>query len=66
MALRVERWGRALATRTGTTVVFVDEYASSHEAEARLRKTSSGRRRSIDEIAATLILQDYLDGEAVA
>jgi len=66
MALRVERWGRVLAKRTGTAVVFVDEYASSREAEARLRETPSGRRRSIDEIAATLILQDYLDGEAVA
>lgn len=47
-------------------VIFRDERLTSREAEAILKERSErtrGRKGRIDQIAAAIILQDFLDGE---
>ena len=57
------KFARRLAARYGLPVVMVDETLTSATAEAELRatRTRAGRKSDIDAIAATLILQSYLD-----
>lgn len=58
------RWGKWLAEVTGLPVVFRDERFTSVEAEHLLQDAglkASQRKRKIDMIAATLLLQAYLD-----
>jgi putative Holliday junction resolvase len=60
------KFGRRLEGRFGLPVAFVDETLTSAEAESQLRE--AGNRRSgkgdVDTLAATLILQGYLDQRA--
>lgn len=58
------RWGKWLAETTGLPIVFRDERFTSTEAEVLLQEAglkASQRKRKIDMIAATLLLQAYLD-----
>jgi putative Holliday junction resolvase len=54
MARRVKRIGGVLARRTGTSVVFEDEWGTSIDADR-------SERGDPDAVAATFILQAYLD-----
>lgn len=60
------RFGRRLEGRFGLPVAYVDETLTSAEAESQLRE--AGRRPNgrgdVDTLAATLILQAYLDRPA--
>lgn len=62
--------GDALAASTGRPVRFVDERFTSVEAQRRLIEAGASRARrqaTIDQAAAALILQAWLDhGEAVS
>jgi len=60
MAKRVERFARQLEGRFHLPVARVDERYSSVEAESRLRGM---KRKSIDSVAAQLLLEQYF-GEA--
>ncbi len=54
----------ALERLTGLPVVLQDERLSSHEADERLARTERDwrkRKTQIDAVAASIILQDYLD-----
>ncbi len=62
------RFGNRLAGRSGLPVEFVDEHLSSNEAASRLvearRRGERGRirRQDVDPLAASIILQTWLDG----
>jgi putative Holliday junction resolvase len=58
----IERFAERLRTR-GLTVVFEDEAFTSAEAEARLgtQRPAARSGRATDALAASLILQQYLD-----
>jgi putative Holliday junction resolvase len=63
---RVRAAGEQLALRTGLPVKFVDERLSSVEAERRMAEAgadSRARRGSVDMVAASILLQAYLDEE---
>lgn len=63
---RAARFAEALRAQTGLPVELWDESFSTREARAaRLQMGVSRRRRSghLDEIAATVILQSYLDAQ---
>ena len=64
----IEGFCRRITRRIGVTINYVDEYASSFEAEENLRErggvSAADRRRGIvDSVAAALILQRYLERE---
>ena len=63
VAKLAEKFARRLQARYGVPVAFVDETLTSAEAEATLRatRTRAGRKSDVDAMAATLILQSYLD-----
>jgi putative Holliday junction resolvase len=56
---RVERFARQLQGRFHVPVHLIDERLSSHEATARQR--DEGSRRSLDEHAAQIILETWLN-----
>src|SRR5262245_24643909 len=63
-ARRVEGLIRALRERLSLPVVGVDERLTSREADAILREKGAGpreRRERSDELAAAIILRQYLD-----
>jgi putative holliday junction resolvase len=63
-ARRVERLIDVLRGRLSLPVVGVDERLTSREADAILRERGAGhreRRERSDELAAAIILQQYLD-----
>lgn len=60
MARRLRRISAVIARRSGCPVHLVDEHLTSAEAATRLR--DAGSDRPLDEVAAALILQRYLDG----
>lgn len=57
------KFARRLAARYGIPVVMVDETLTSATAEAELRetRTRASRKSDVDALAATIILQSYLD-----
>lgn len=61
--LKVQNFCRRLKKRVNVEIVYVDEHLSSEEAKEKLRST--GRRsvasEEIDAVAASIILQCYLD-----
>src|SRR4051794_10218354 len=61
LAKKVERFARQLEGRFRLPVARVDERFSSVEAESRLKGT---KRKSIDSVAAQLILEQYFDQAA--
>jgi putative Holliday junction resolvase len=65
LARRVERFARQLEGRFHLPVARVDERFSSVEAESRLKGTRSAiDKRSIDSVAAQLILEQYFSETA--
>jgi len=68
LARRVERFARQLEGRYRLPVALVDERFSSVEAESRLKsgKAKSPSKKSIDSVAAQLILEQYLNDRATA
>ncbi|MCS6829488.1 MAG: Holliday junction resolvase RuvX [Armatimonadota bacterium] len=73
-AEKVEEFVSCLREALGTPIVLVDERLSTAEADRRMREADvrrGKRRRSVDAVAAALILERYLgrqraglDGEA--
>jgi len=66
-ARRVRQFAEALAKRAGIRVLLWDERLSTVAAERSLRSQGvrgAARRRVVDQVAATLLLQSYLDREA--
>jgi len=61
LAKRVERFARQLEGRFHLPVARVDERFSSVEAESRLRGV---KRKSVDSVAAQLLLEQYFDQAA--
>jgi len=61
LAKRVERFARQLEGRFRVPVARVDERFSSVEAEQRLRGV---KNKSVDSVAAQLILEQYFDQAA--
>lgn len=64
MAARSQRFGEMLQSTAEVPVTHVDERFTSVVAERTLRdlgKSPSRNRAKVDEVAATLILQNYLD-----
>ena len=63
-------WGRAVARRAGTPIVFVDERLSSFDAEQSLIERKRGgekitrkrKKEQLDALAAAGFLQAFLDG----
>ena len=66
VARLAEKFARRLRERFGLPVAFVDETLTSATAESELRGARAGARRKsdVDVMAATLILQSYLDSPA--
>jgi putative pre-16S rRNA nuclease len=64
IARLAEKFGRRLAARYALPVVYVDETLSSATAEAALAatRTRAARASDVDAMAATIILQSFLDG----
>ncbi|MCS7042619.1 MAG: Holliday junction resolvase RuvX [Bryobacteraceae bacterium] len=68
MTRRVRAFAERLARETGIEVAYQDERLTSFEAEQRLRERGMSlrkmleakRRGAVDELAAVLILEDYL------
>lgn len=63
-ARRVEAFAEALRQRGGMPVELVDERLTTVQGERSLREMETSRRRRkrlIDQVAAQLILQQYLD-----
>ena len=63
VAKLAQKFARRLAARYKVPVVMVDETLTSAIAESELRatRTRPGRKSDVDALAATLILQSYLD-----
>ncbi|HSX27053.1 MAG TPA: Holliday junction resolvase RuvX [Chlamydiales bacterium] len=64
MAVIVEKFAQELEKALGIPVILIDERLSSRQAEAGLKEISLNRKERserIDEVAATLLLQSYLD-----
>jgi putative Holliday junction resolvase len=64
MTRRARRFARQLEARFRLPVAFADERLSSVTAEAHLRETGRGGREhknAVHALAATIILQSYLD-----
>ena len=63
VAKLAEKFARRLQARYGVPVAFVDETLTSADAEASLKRmrTRAGRKSDVDALAATLILQSFLD-----
>lgn len=61
-SLKVREFGKRLARRVGRPVIFWDEFQSSKEAlqEAIALDVSQKRRRTLDDIAAMVMLRRYL------
>lgn len=67
MSQRVDAFADKLRRRSGRAVRLWDERLSSAEANRMLQAAGIGlgrRRRAVDRVAATLILQNYLDWRA--
>ncbi len=63
-AQKVEGFAEGLRRRLGIPVHLMDERLTTVQGERMLRATGASRRRRkerIDQVAAQLILQDYLD-----
>jgi putative Holliday junction resolvase len=66
IAALASKFARRLAARYQVPVFFVDETLTSADAQASLKatRTRAAREGDVDVLAATLILQSYLDEPA--
>jgi len=68
-ARRVRETADRMARFLPITIQFVDERLSSVEAKRRMREAGLDERRqrgSVDMVAASIFLQDYLDAQAAS
>ncbi|HEY5893442.1 MAG TPA: Holliday junction resolvase RuvX [Chthoniobacterales bacterium] len=67
-AAKVKQFGAALQTRIGEVkVIFWDERMTTQQAQRSLHeagRNTKNSRRVIDQVAAVIILQNYLDAQA--
>lgn len=64
--IKTEEFKEALERRTGLPVIFVDERLTTVMADKTMMETGirrENRKEYVDEIAAMLILQTYLDSQ---
>ncbi len=61
MAEAVEKFAKAMEETLKIPVVLLDERLSSRQAEREIPLNRKARSETIDQVAATLILQSYLD-----
>ena len=63
VARLAEKFGRRFEARYNVPVMYVDETLTSAEAESSLKatRTRPGTKSDVDALAATLILQSFLD-----
>lgn len=62
-----EAFADELSRRTGLEIIWIDERLTTVQADRILEKTGvahSARKEHIDKMAAAIILQTYLDGQA--
>ena len=65
MTQKVRMFAQKLAQKTGLEVVLQDERLSSNEAESiRQRDKNLNQQHSIDALAATIIVQDWLSNRS--
>ncbi len=64
-ARRSQRLAEALGAR-GASVVFQGEYLTTNEARRRARTAGRDPRRPVDDIAAQVLLEEYLCSRAPA
>lgn len=57
----VRRWARRLASATGMTVTLQDEQLTTVDAQALARARRRRPRDPVDDLAARVMLQGYLD-----
>lgn len=57
----IRRYVARFEKRAAIKIEFVDEYASSEEALEALRHKSGSKKGMLDSVAASIILQRYLD-----
>ena len=65
IAIKTREFMEKLNEQTNITIKFVDERLSSLMAEEMLKETERDwkkRKEKLDAVAASIILQDYLDG----
>jgi putative Holliday junction resolvase len=70
-AKKAVEFGRLLASRSGRSVVFVDERLSSFQAEQQIsarrhsgdKITRKSKKQRLDAVAAAAFLQEFLDGK---
>ena len=65
IAQKTREFMQKIQQQTDITIEFVDERLSSSLAEEMLRETEKDwkkRKEKLDAVAASIILQDYLDG----
>lgn len=58
------KFARRLSARFGIPVFFVDETLTSAAAESALREAGARAKGDVDALAASLILQSFLDEDA--
>ena len=59
----VKRWIARLAAQTDLPIAEVSEYLTSVEARELARQHNRGADEPIDDLAARIILQSYLDAQ---
>lgn len=62
-----EAFAEELSRRTGLEIIWIDERLTTVQADRILEETGvahSARKEHIDKMAAAIILQTYLDGQA--
>ena len=68
MSEKAEQFAKELEKRTGLNVELCDERLTTAEAETSLREMGTRRsksRKAVDRIAATLLLQSYMDRQTL-
>ena len=66
IAKQTEEFAEILKDKANVNIVFVDERLSSLEAEEQLKLTIKSwekRKKLLDQVAASIILQSYLDSK---
>lgn len=66
MAEESREFGQQLAAETGLSMTFVDETLSSKTVAVRLKESGASlqrRQQPIDDLAAAVFLQDWLDAQ---
>ena len=64
-AKKVKEFGQSLGRETGLKIIFWDETLTSEEALSKMIEAGrpQKKRRRLDDVAAALILQEYLDSK---